>query len=125
MKKILALITLIISISSCDKPSPNNDSYYVQYNAQIHTMYYGDIVDISMNGPSRYLGGNKTFSVTYGPVKKDSILGFLRLVQHIVVLQNVLFGYQKIMNLLHRKLQHEGIERQQHPIRLTIRWRVS
>lgn len=70
MKKILALITLIISISSCDKPSPNDDSYYVQYNAQIHTMYYGDIVDISMNGPSRYLGGNKTFSVTYGPVKK-------------------------------------------------------
>ena len=70
MKKILALITLIISISSCDKSSPNNDSYYVQYNAQIHTRYYGNIVDISMNGPSRYSGGNRTFSVTYGPVEK-------------------------------------------------------
>lgn len=74
MRRIIILVLFAFALSACNGVNPSSrDNYYVKYDAEISTKYFGDITSIDVKGPDgteSYVGPKRTYSVTFGPVKK-------------------------------------------------------
>ena len=71
---ILSLLSATLLLSSCDKFSIKKDDYYIKYQVESSTIYYGGKLNVELNnenGKSPFIVNQReNWETTIGPVKK-------------------------------------------------------
>jgi hypothetical protein len=71
---ILSLLTISLVLTSCDKLSLKRDNYYIKYQVESSTIYYGGKLDVEISNENGSLplviNQREDWETTIGPVNK-------------------------------------------------------